>query len=170
MKNGQIIYQANKYAVWLGPILKSFMRGKRRLETYDSLFSKDGEIGTGDQYQRLYMVDEHPDVLWEDLLGLQLKKEIKFCINLVPRDVLWEDLLGLQLNKEIEFCINLVPRAQLLFITQYQMELIELIELRKYLDELLEKNLIRSNSSPWLQFCLPRKQMIPWGFALTIEN
>ena len=64
-------------------------------------------------------------------------------------DVFFNELLGLPLDREIEFCIDLVLGAQLVFIPPYRMAPAELIELRKQLDELLEKCFIRSITSPW---------------------
>ena len=57
--------------------------------------------------------------------------------------------MGLPPDREIKFCIDLVPRAQPISITPYRMALAELIELHKQLDELLEKSFIRKNTSLW---------------------
>ena len=46
-------------------------------------------------------------------------------------DVLLEDLLGLLPNIEIEFCIDLVPRVEPISITLYIIALAELTKLRK---------------------------------------
>ena len=51
--------------------------------------------------------------------------------------------------KEIEFSIDLVPRSQPVSITPYRMAPAKLTELRRQLDELLEKGFIRSSTSPW---------------------
>ena len=45
-KNGQVVYQANQHVIRPSPILKSSIRGRRRLETYGSLFALEGEKGT----------------------------------------------------------------------------------------------------------------------------
>ena len=60
----------------------------------------------GTYYLGLYVVEEFPNVFLEDLLGLSLDREFKFCIDLV---------LG----------------AQLIFVTPYRMAPVELTELRK---------------------------------------
>ena len=57
-------------------------------------------------------------------------------------DVFSEELPGLPPNREIEFCIDLVPGAQPISIPPYRMAPTELTELRKQLDELLEKGFI----------------------------
>lgn len=94
------------------------------METYNSLFSSDSEIRTGDQYLGLYMVDKYLDVF----------------LKILP----W-----IQLDREIEFCINLVPKAQPVSITPYQMVPTKLAELRKQLNKLCEKYYLRSSTSPW---------------------
>ena len=63
-------------------------------------------------------------------------------------DVFPEELPGLPPDRKIEFCIDLIPRAQPVSIPPYQMAPTELTELRKQLDELLEKGFIRSSTSP----------------------
>ena len=72
------MYQANQHAIKPSPILPSFFGGRRRLETYSSLFTIDGKIGTGVSYLRLMGVDEFPYVFPDDLSGLPLEKKIKF--------------------------------------------------------------------------------------------
>ena len=52
-------------------------------------------------------------------------------------------------NKEIEFGIDLVPGTQPISIRPYRMAPVELTELRRHLDELLEKGFIVSSTSPW---------------------
>ena len=77
------------------------------------------EIGT--HYPWLYMVDEFPNVFFENLSGLPS-------------------------NREIKFCIDLVPGAQPVSILPNRVAPTELTELRKQLDELLEKGFIRSGT------------------------
>ena len=122
-KNGPIVYQASQFAIRPSPVLRSLLGGRRRLETYGSLFAMDGEVETGVRHPGL-VVEEFPDVFPDELPGL-------------PPD------------REIEFCIDLVPGAQPVSITPYRMAPAELVELRKQLDELLEKGYIRSSTSPW---------------------
>ena len=64
-------------------------------------------------------------------------------------DIFSKDLPGLPPDREIKFCIDLVPRAQSICMTPYRMTPAELIELQRQLDELLEKGFIRSGTSPW---------------------
>ena len=64
-------------------------------------------------------------------------------------DVFPDELPVLPPDREIEFCIDLIPGAQPVSIPPYRMATAELTELRKQLDELLEKGFIRSSTSPW---------------------
>ena len=98
--------------------------GRLRLETYRSLFALERQMGTRDYYLGLHVIEEFLDVFPDDLPGL-------------PPD------------REIEFCIDLIPGAQPVSIQPYRMAPAELTELRKQLDELLEKGFIRSSTSPW---------------------
>ena len=54
-------------------------------------------------------------------------------------DVFPDELSDLPQDKEIEFCIDLIPNISLVSIPPYRMAPTELAELRKQLDELLEK-------------------------------
>ena len=50
------------------------------------------------------------------------------------------ELSSLPLDMEIEFCIDLIPGTSHVSIHSYRMALAELVESRKQLDELLEKD------------------------------
>ena len=50
-----------------------------------------------------------------------------------------EDVPGLPLSREKEFSIDLVPRVGLVSIAPYRMAPVELVELKKQIEELLEK-------------------------------
>ena len=91
------------------------------------------EIGT--HYLWLYMVDEFPDVFFENLSGF-------------PSD------------REIEFCIDLVPEAQSVSVIANRMAPTKLIELGKQLDEQLDKVLLGAIPNLGeLWSCLLRKLM-----------
>ena len=64
-------------------------------------------------------------------------------------DVFPEELPGLPPDREIEFCIDLIPGTSPISIPPYRMAPAELAELRKQIDELLEKGFIRHSVSPW---------------------
>ena len=50
-----------------------------------------------------------------------------------------EELLGMPPDRDIEFSIELLPRAALISKRAYQMDVKDLIELKKQIEELLEK-------------------------------
>ena len=64
-------------------------------------------------------------------------------------DVFPEDLPGLPPDRDIEFKIDLIPGTAPISRRPYRMPPNELAELKKQLQELLGKGLIRPSSSPW---------------------
>ncbi|GKV45643.1 hypothetical protein SLEP1_g52705 [Rubroshorea leprosula] len=64
-------------------------------------------------------------------------------------DVFPKELPGLPPNREIEFIIDLVPGTAPISQQPYGMARAELIELKKQLQELLDKGFIRLSTSPW---------------------
>ena len=55
-------------------------------------------------------------------------------------DVFPEEILGLPPKREIEFAIDLIPEAGPMSISPYRMTPAELAELKKQIEDLLEKN------------------------------
>ena len=64
-------------------------------------------------------------------------------------DVFPEELPGMPPDRELKFEIDLVPGTAPLYKKYYRMPSSELVELKKQLDELLQKGYIRPSSSPW---------------------
>ncbi|XP_074374237.1 uncharacterized protein LOC141714629 [Apium graveolens] len=64
-------------------------------------------------------------------------------------DVFPEELPGLPPDREIKFSIDLIPGAEPVSKAPYQMALVEMKELAKQLQELLDKEVIRPGVSPW---------------------
>ena len=64
-------------------------------------------------------------------------------------DVFPEELPGMPPDREVEFAIDLVPGTAPLYKKYYRMPSSELVELKKQLDELLQKGYICPSSSPW---------------------
>ena len=64
-------------------------------------------------------------------------------------DVFPEDLLGLPPDREVEFSIELEPGTAPFSRHLYRMALRELAEMKKQLEELMDKGFIRPSSSPW---------------------
>ena len=64
-------------------------------------------------------------------------------------DVFPEDLLGLPPNREVDFSIELELGTAPISRRPYRMALRELAEMKKRLEELMEKGFIHLSSSPW---------------------
>ncbi|KAK4258952.1 hypothetical protein QN277_005343 [Acacia crassicarpa] len=69
-------------------------------------------------------------------------------VNEFP-DVFPKELSGLPPEREVEFSIDLVPGTEPISKAPYRMASAELAELKKQLEELLEKGFIRPSVSPW---------------------
>ena len=63
-------------------------------------------------------------------------------------DVLPEELPAMPPDRSVEFVIELVPVTALISKRPYRMPAEELTELKKQIDELMEKEFIRPSSSP----------------------
>ena len=63
-------------------------------------------------------------------------------------DVFSEEIPALPPKKELDFTIELVPGAMPISKAPYQMNIIELNELKSQLKELIDKNYIRPSVSP----------------------
>ena len=63
-------------------------------------------------------------------------------------DIFPEDLPGLPPIREIEFSIEVLPGTDPISKVPYRMALIDLVELKKKIQELLDKGLIRLSASP----------------------
>jgi hypothetical protein len=64
-------------------------------------------------------------------------------------DVFPKELPGMPLDRDIEFSIELIPRTAPISKIPYRMDVKDLVELKKQIEELLEKGFIRPGSSPW---------------------
>jgi hypothetical protein len=64
-------------------------------------------------------------------------------------DVFPDGLPGMPLDRDIEFAIKLQPGTTPISKRPYQMPPAELAELKKQLQELLDKGFIRPSTSPW---------------------
>ena len=65
------------------------------------------------------------------------------------REVFSTELLGLPPDREIEFSIDLMPSTTPISQQPYRMAPAELMELKRQLQELLEKKFVRLSTSPW---------------------
>lgn len=64
-------------------------------------------------------------------------------------DVFQEDPIGFSSNHKLEFMIELVLGTHPILKALYSIVLAELVELKKQLQELLEKRFIRPSVLPW---------------------
>jgi hypothetical protein len=64
-------------------------------------------------------------------------------------DVFPDELLGMPPDRDIEFAIELQPGTTPISKRPYRMPPAELVELKKQLQELLDKGFIRPSTSPW---------------------
>jgi hypothetical protein len=64
-------------------------------------------------------------------------------------DVFPKDLPGMPPERKVEFAIELLPGTAPIFKRAYRISGPELVELKKQIDELLEKGYIRPSTSPW---------------------
>ncbi|KAK1677095.1 hypothetical protein QYE76_037943 [Lolium multiflorum] len=64
-------------------------------------------------------------------------------------DVFPDDLPGMPPDRDIEFIIELIPGTGPIAQRAYSMNPAELVELKKQLDDMLHKGLIRPSASPW---------------------
>jgi hypothetical protein len=68
-------------------------------------------------------------------------------VNEFP-DVFSEDLPGMPPDRDIEFSIELIPSTTPISNRPYRMDVKDLAELKKQIEELLSKGYIRPSSSP----------------------
>jgi hypothetical protein len=80
------------------------------------------------------------------MIELPLKKIPVVCEY---ADVFPDELPGMSPDRDIEFAIELQPRTTPISKRPYWMPPAELAELKKQLQELLDKGFIRSSTSPW---------------------
>ena len=64
-------------------------------------------------------------------------------------DLFSEDLMQMPLERDIDHEIELIPRATLIARSPYKMSVLEAIELKEQLCQLLEQGFIRPSVSPW---------------------
>jgi hypothetical protein len=64
-------------------------------------------------------------------------------------DLFPEELPGIPPERKVEFDIELIPGTASISKRAYRVSGPELVELKKQIDELLEKGYIRPSTSPW---------------------
>nr|KYP41582.1 Transposon Ty3-I Gag-Pol polyprotein [Cajanus cajan] len=88
------------------------------------------------------------------MLLASLNSESNVLVNELPvvcdfSDVFSDDMSSLPPRREVEFSIDLVPGTGPISIAPYRMSPVELVELKKQIEDLLEKGFVRPSVSPW---------------------
>jgi len=60
-----------------------------------------------------------------------------------------DEIPELPLSRDVDFTIDLIPGASPVLMAPYRMASTELAELKKQIEDLLEKKFIRPSASPW---------------------
>jgi hypothetical protein len=85
-------------------------------------------------------------------------------------DVFLKDLPGMPPERKVEFAIELLPVTAPISKRAYRVSGLELVELKKQIDELSEKGYIRPSTSPWAAMsCSWRRKMTLGGCVSIIE-
>jgi hypothetical protein len=85
-----------------------------------------------------------------NLLGKEDKPKLEdFVVLREFKDMFVDEILELPPRREIDFSIDLLPSSTPISKAPYRMSLLELIELKIQLHELLKKKYIRPSVSPW---------------------
>jgi len=79
---------------------------------------------------------------------LEVKKEERTSVIPVVHEFP-EEVPGLPPSRELNFPIDLVPGTSLVSMAPYRITLVELVELKSQIVELLGKQFIRPNTLPW---------------------
>lgn len=77
----------------------------------------------------------------EKIVGIPIVEEFA--------DVFPYEVLGLPPSWEVELAIDLVPQVGPMFMAPYKMAPAKLADLKKQIEDLLEKKFIRPGVSPW---------------------
>jgi len=99
------------------------------------------DIRGGAECYVVWVEEEKQKNTEEKIIGIPVVEEFV--------DVFPEEVSGLPPNREVKFAIDLVPGAGPVSVAPYRMVHTELVELKKQIEDLLEKKFIRPSVSPW---------------------
>ena len=68
-------------------------------------------------------------------------------------EVFPDEIPDVPIEREVEFSIDLVPSTKPVSMAPYQMSASELAELKRQLEDLLDKKFVRRSVSPWERQC-----------------
>ena len=104
--------------------------------------------------------------------SLTKEDEVRQELNL-PRvvceyeDVFPDELSGLPSRRDVDFIIELHPGTSPISMTPHRITQVELQELKVQLQELLDKGLIRSSTSPWSALVLFTRKEVKISSGMT---
>ena len=92
----------------------------------------------------------HPDVVLSGTLTILDAGQLE-ALEVVREflNVFSQDLPGLPPDREVEFTIDLLPGTAPISKVPYRMTPIELVEVKKQIQDLLCKGFIKPSTSPW---------------------
>ena len=103
-----------------------------------------------------------------------VKKSVNVDSLTVVRDfpeVFLDDIESLPPEREVEFLIELIPGAGPVSKAPYRKAPLELAEVKRQIEELMQKQFIRPSASPWgAQCCSSRRRMGNCACLWTIES
>ena len=106
------------------------------------LLSSQGVVREIQRGTQCFIIFTHMEVGKEE--GTSVIPMVHEFENVFP-----EEVPGLPPNREVEFSINLVPGTCPVSMALYRITPVELVELKKQIEELIEKQFIRPSTSPW---------------------
>src|SRR4051812_34242970 len=122
---------------------------------FSSLEEEEVGLLTGKQLKQL-MKDEAQ--MFSLMASLSFDNQVRIDELKVVREiseVFPDDIPDVPPEREVEFTIDLVPSTRPVSMAPYRMSASELSELKKQLEELLEKKFVRPSVSPWgAPYCL----------------
>jgi hypothetical protein len=86
----------------------------------------------------------HISIHSEEVNPLEVITVVSKFLNVFPKE-----LPGMPAERKVEFVIELIPSIAPISKRAYRVSRPELVELKKQIDELLEKGYIRPSNSPW---------------------
>ncbi|WOH05987.1 hypothetical protein DCAR_0625410 [Daucus carota subsp. sativus] len=130
----------NKKVILISPDNKVItFRGQKQVKKFLTMIQAKRMLRQGCEAYIAYVIDKSQE---------PLKLENIPVVNEFP-DVFPDELPGLPPDREIEFAIDFAPGTEPISKAPYRMAPVEMKELAKQLQELLEKGVIRPSVSPW---------------------
>src|SRR3954463_751465 len=116
---------------------------------FSSLEEEGVGLLTGKQLKQLMQEEAQ---MFSLMASLSFENQVRIDELKVVREfseVFPDDIPDVPLEREVEFTIDLVPGTRPVSMAPYRMSASELSELKKQLEELLEKKFVRPSVSPW---------------------